>query len=752
MKSFKQKLLLSCSMTLMIAQLTVSPMHAVYAEKLAQKKGQPITITATPLKNGATGVFNSNISRSTPGYLTRLVNDSVSITGVNGERQFFYNVPRVDVSEGSYIDLDISYSELLVPNRSTLTVSVDGKPLKSILLTKENSSRTILRIPLGQDEVTPGFHSVTLAKHSTVSNQFCTDEENAANWLKINRSSVVFINANTTLKTRDTLASYPFPFIEPGIQDEIYGAILLPDTPSSELISSAMEVAGYLSSKTATERTVKILTESEWLRQDRLLPVIALGVVADWKGPVSQLAKESADTLETGEVSLQTFSVQDRKKGDIQEVLLVTAADDQTLKENIHLLTDQQLIDQLTGNELVVKDLPKRTDLFPSQTKGITMESLGFSDVIVNTKRRQSDGFTYNIPSHWSVTEDAQLKLKVRVSALLLSDAQQEKVERDGNKVESVLRNGLTVMINDIPTTFSLSEIVQGGKVGDSYLLTIPLAPYLKEDNTSVLNVNFSANINEAYSACASNQDSGRWIFIDNESSLHIPGEIRKETSFKYWPAPFAGHQGLENTVFLLPKEVNGTMLTQLAMLIQSMNQPSATSGIDIVRDGDTDAVQRMKDSNVVVIGSPNRMETLLTHKAGLLVNADEPQFHLAGYNIINETTEYAAWIQASPWDVERVMAVFQATGISGKDKNSFVDPAILQFLKSESKSSRVVVMSRSKEVFSVDPVQEQGGVREEATSSSTPVKSSTIWVIIAICVMFLIGSIILVRLLRRPK
>ncbi|MCZ8523526.1 MULTISPECIES: cellulose biosynthesis cyclic di-GMP-binding regulatory protein BcsB [Paenibacillus] len=754
MKSLKHKVILQCSLGLLAAQLAFSPLHAVHAEEAAQNAGTVIGIASTALKNGTPGLFSSNVSSSTPGYLSRLANDTVSITGVDGGRQFFYNVPRADVSEGSYIDLDISYSELLVPTSSTLTVSVDGKPVKSILLTKENSSRQMIRIPLSGEDVTPGFHSVALTKHSTVSNDACTDEENAANWLKINRSSAVFIHTSTTWTTSDTLGSYPFPFVEAGIQDEMYGAVLLPDNPSSELISSAMEVAGYLSGQTATDRSTPILTESEWLRQDRLLPVVALGATADWTGPVAQLAKQSTALPQKGEVSLNTFTVQDQQKGDIRQVLLLSAADDKSIKEHIALLTDQQYVDQLAGNELLVKELSKVATTVKS-SKGLTLESLGFSDVTLNTVQRQSDRFTYSIPSHWSLTGEAELKLKVRVSALLQSDASQEKEKdtQNAGKAAPMVHNGLTVVINDVPKTFSLSELVKADKTDDSYLVTIPLAPYLKEGAANTLNVDFSANINEAYSACASNPNSGRWIFIDNESSLLLPHEIRKETSFKYWPAPFVGDQGLENTVFLLPKSVNGAMLSQLAALTHAMTEQSDTpAAIDIVRDGDPDAVQRMKGSNLIVIGSPNAMEALGAHKDSMLVNADQPQFHLANYNIINETTDYAAWIQASPWDKDKTLAVFQASEGSGKAKTSFVDPAMLQFLKGENKSSQIVVMSQSKEVLSVDIQQEQGSVQEKTPAGTAPVKTSMIWVIAAVGVLFLIGSIILIRLVRRPK
>ncbi|NEW04970.1 cellulose biosynthesis cyclic di-GMP-binding regulatory protein BcsB [Paenibacillus sp. SYP-B3998] len=752
--NFYRKTIICSSLGLLAAQLTTQPLLSVYAESTDPNLEKKLDIAATYLKDGSQATFSSNVSSASPGYLSHLTNENISMTRVDSTQQLFYSVPKADVSDGSYIDLDISYSDLLLPTSSTITVAIDGRPLKSISLTKDTSSRLIKRIFLGSEDVTPGFHNVTIVKHSTVSDDLCSDEENPANWVKINRSTAIFLNTTTTFTTNDALKNYPFPFVEQSVQDEMYGAVLLPDHPSADLISSAMQVATYFSSNTATKRSTPIMTESEWLSKGRLIPAIALGSISDWGGPIKQMLQANQIQVQGQQLSMDTFAVKDQIKNEVKQVLLVSAADDKIIKEHIHLLTEKNFVDQLAGNHLVI-DTSTRAAETVTPIKPITFESLGTSNIKLDDSNLNSDRLTYTIPSYWSLTGESQLTLKVRVSSLLQNDI---IVSKDNKSTASVASNGtagLTVIINDIPKTFSFAEIVKAKKEDDSFLLPIPLAPYVKETKTNTLTMAFSAHLNETHTnACGPKSNNGKWIFIDKNSTIQIPHEVQKETSFKNWPAPFVGDQGLDHTVFLLPKDVDGAFLSQLATLTREMTSQSSNHGaIDIVRDQDPELAKKLKDRNVIVIGNPNTFVSLQSYMDQLLVNSGNGQFqHLPNSNIINETTDYAAWIQTSMWDKERVMAVFQPGENNKKAKDSFVHTNLLQFLNNEQKSSQVVVMSKSNEVLSFDIKAEQK-TNPEAPPATKPVSKTTlIWVVAVIGVIFFIGLFFFIRLLRRPK
>lgn len=744
-----RKTVLYGSISLLALQLVIPPI-APYAEAADSAGAPKMNISTSYVNDGVTAAFSSNISSTTSGYLTHLASENIAMTKVDSIQQLYYTVPRAEVSGGSYIDLDISYSELLLPATSTITISVDGRPLKSIPLTKETSSRLISRIPLGSEDITPGFHTVTIEKHSTISNDLCNDEENPANWLKINRSSVIYLNTTTSYSTADALKNYPYPFVEPGIQDEMYGAVLVPDHPSDDIISAAMKTATYLTSRTSTKRAAPVLTESEWLNQTRLLPAIAMGGINSWNGPVKQMLSESPVQVSNQQLSLDTFVVNNEANSDKRQLLLVSAAADKVIHDQIHVLTEKKYVDQLAGNHLLINEQPKATD--PGAVKPITFESLGFSNIKLDKTSANSDRLTYSIPPFWSLTGESQLLLKVRVSPLL----QNEAVEAaDKNKNVPVTNDsaGLTVVINDIPKTFAFSDIVKAKKEDDSYLLPIPLAPYLKGNNNSALNMSFTAHLNEAHNVCGPKSDNGKWIFIDKSSSLQLPHEVQKEATFKHWPSPFVGDQGLDRTVFLLPKDPDGVLLSQLAAMIRDMTAGSSmTSAIEIVQDQQPDLEQKLKGRNVILVGNPDTIQALQSYKDQLLMSPGNSQFAAVTANIINETTQYAAWVQASPWDKDRVLAVFQASANNKQAKDTFIHANMLKFLNSEQKSSQVVVMSKSNEVLSFDLKDLKEAKPAERPASSSGSNRSLLWMAGAIGVVFIVGLILFIRLLRRPK
>ncbi|WP_079911973.1 cellulose biosynthesis cyclic di-GMP-binding regulatory protein BcsB [Paenibacillus sp. 32352] len=745
-----RKTVLYGSISLLALQLVLTPL-APYAEAADPARAPRITISSSYVNDGAAAAFSSNISSTNSGYLTHLANDNIAMTRVDSVQQLYYTVPRADVSDGSYIDLDISYSELLLPATSTITVSIDGRPLKSIPLTKETSSRLTSRIPLGSEDVTPGFHTITIEKHSTISNDLCNDEENPANWLKINRSSVIFLNTTTSYRTTDSLSSYPYPFVEPGIQDEMYGAVLVPDHPSADIISAAMKLATYLTSRTSTKRAAPVLTESEWLNQNRLLPAVAMGGIDSWNGPVKQMLSESPVQVSNQQMSLDTFVVTNQANNESRQVLLVSAATDKVIHDQIHVLTEKNYVDQLAGNHLLINEQPKAADV-SNAAKPITFESLGFANIKLDKTSANSDRLTYSIPPFWSLTGESQLLLKVRVSPLLQNEAVDTS---DKNKNASVPADsaGLTVVINDIPKTFSFSEIVKAKKEDDSYLLPIPLAPYLKGNNSNALNMSFTAHLNEAHNVCGPKTDNGKWIFIDKSSSLQLPHEVQKETTFKHWPSPFVGDQGLDHTVFLLPKDPDGVLLSQLAAMIRDMTSGSSVSStVEIAQDQQPDLEQKLKGNNVILVGNPDSFQALQSYKDQLLMSPGNSQFAAVTSNIINETTEYAAWIQASPWDKDRVLAVFQAGASNKQAKDTFIHANMLKFLNSEQKSSQVVVMSKSNEVLSLDLKGLQEAKPASNPASSPGSNRTLLWMAAAVGVVFIVGLIFFIRLLRRPK
>lgn len=681
-------------------------------------------LTFTYLKNQSAASYTSNVSGTTPGYVFRFISEPLILQGVDESRDYYYSVPQATLGPNHYLELSFSHSELLVAAQSTLTVSVDDKPVKSIFLTKETSQQGNIRIPLGTAESTLGFHKITLAKHSAVSNDLCTDQTNPANWVKIKKSSFLFLDTKTSSTSEDLLKEFPHPFVEPGTSAEVYGAIVVPDTPTADAVSSALQVATSLSSHTAAHRFVPILTETEWEKKGILEHVIAVGDAKHWKGPIQKLIIDNKIQPKLQEVTLDYFQMRSSQSASSKLLLLVSGGKGKSLKESVRLLTEPDLKKQLTGNHLVVQDRLSDSDN-RFEPRKLTFSSFGYSHFLLDQADSTTSPMVVKLPSHWKTTGNGTLDLKVKVSPLLMQD-----------ETEAGKNNQLTVTVNGIPSTFPLRQLKAADKESDWYNASIPIDAAILKESDGALTISFAAYLNKTGPGCSAEKNKGRWVFVDKESALNMPHEISQESTFQHWPAPFVDDNGLATTAFLLPEHTNEGYMTQLSMLVAEMvSETGNHSPIPIFREPLNEKEQKeLAEYNVIVMG-----DTLLINRIK----------QLADLHVINETTSYVAWMQESIWNKEKAMAVFESNGTDKGAKGSFVHPSLLKYLKSSDENGQIVIMSRSNEVFTVSMDDKAGGNK---AALGIPIGNIPIWLIILIPSVFLILLVVYIRMLQKEK
>ncbi len=718
-------------------------------------------VKATAWKEGAAVTTDSNVSALSPGYMHRFANDPIMLTGVDRSYDAYYNVPKAELGSNHYLELDLSYSDLLLPSQSTLTVLVDNKPLQSVFLTKEEAKQRKVTIALGADEVKPGFHKLTFAKHGVISDDFCEDPDNPANWLQIARSSFVYIDSKPTYTMADPLKEFPHPFIEPGTTDEVYGVIVVPDDPSSGLLSSALELASRLSSLTAAKKPVPMMTESEWAKADgKPAHVIALGSIGAWTGPVKKIVEENGVRAENEELALDYMSLEEAGKNGSKQMLLLSAAKDEAIAEKLRVLTNPKLAEQLTGSHLVIRQTPAVADE-GNEPKKLTLASFGSEHLLLNETKPESGKLNVNVPPYWKLTGESSLELKLKVSPLLMADIAEQTERRSEKRTKETGagrfgKYGLTVTVNGIPKTVSLQELAKTKAQGDTYTVNIPLTSVLQDkDSSGALEIVFTANIGRTEGPCTPDTNNGRWIFVDKASTFNVPHELSNDSSFQHWPAPFVSDQGTDRTAILVPQQVNGTFLSQLSRLAGDLTSASdANRRIAVFREPlADDAVKQLKDYHVIVPGDLGQFPSLQKLRDKLLLPTDNDRLQLGKYNAINETTEYAAWIQPSVWNENRMMTVFQKVSVGGGEQGSFVHPNLLQYLKNTKKPGQVVIMNKAKAVFTVaSPSDSKTPQDGKAVIPQGKAPGIPVWLMVLIPVLLAALLVVFIRVRRKEK
>ncbi|WP_429843691.1 cellulose biosynthesis cyclic di-GMP-binding regulatory protein BcsB [Brevibacillus sp. FIR094] len=719
------------------AQGTIAPTQAGATAPSGQTS-RPAVFTFSNLAKQAKTTYASNGLDKTPGTVLRFTSEPVTLDGVNESFDYFYSVPRATIGSNNYLEISFSHSELLNGTRSTLTVSVDDRPLKSVFLTKETAQQGKIRIPLGADETALGFHKITITKHSLLTDKICDDQNDPANWVKIDKSSFAFLDTQAVTSSADLLREYPVPFVEPGNSTEVFTKIVVPDAADPDVVAAALKVATSLSAQTATKRPIPIQTESEWKAKGELGHVIAIGNPEGWTGPLKTLVAEQGIATREQKLGLDTYQMRVNQSAEAKLLLLVSRGKETHLAETIHLLTDKEMNKQLAGNQLAVKQVP-RVQAAEQNPISLSLASGGYSHVMLEHGKSRTEQVTLKIPSHWKITGDVTLDLKLKISPLLM-----QKYEGEDKP-----QHQLTVTVNGVPYTVMLQQL-KAVDDNDNYHVSIPISQSVIKEANHGLTVSFSASMNQKGDVCAPENNMGRWVFIDKESSLKVPHEVPAQRSFRYWPAPFVQDTGLKDTAFLLPEKWTGSYLSQFSMLMNDMlaevSNQKGSSFVIFQEPLNEEALQEIVSYNVIAMGDIERYPSLQKVQGQLLINEAK---QLNQYHVINETSRYVAWIQPSIWNQERTLSVFQSADESKAGQGTFLHADLLNYLKNSNEDGQIVVMSKSNEVFSIQLEDQE---EKQTKGINEVVGNIPLWLIGVILAVFLIVLVIFIRLLKKEK
>lgn len=740
-------LVIAAAFILGVSTLSV---HPASADSEKGKLERPFK--AVDLQDRSQVLVRSNGAAQAPGNVYPITDRTVSLNGVDRSYDFYYYVPKADLGDKSFLQIEFNHSELLIATQSTLTVQVNDKPLDSVYLTKETSKGHSIIVPLEKEDLSQGYHRVSLVKHSLVSDDLCHDQYNPANWLRIEPSSFVYLDTKETWTMTDLLQEYPYPFVERGTTEEVNGVILVPDAPSDLLIASSLHLATALSLSTSSGKLLPIMTESEWLKSDdRSSHVIALGSVGDWQGPIQNVIEEGQNvSIESEELLLHYYSLETDSSKANQLLLLISAQADETIHEKIRILTTPAWKAMLSGNSMRIAKLPADEPAKEEEEK-YTLSTFGYEHLLLDEINKESASMFIRFPSYWKIKEGSSLELRLRVSPLLMNQKAEDQPE--SKRLTETHPYGLTIYLNNIPKTISLSELEPIEE--DLYHVSIPLDEYWDEENRGTLELSFSSNINEVGGVCYRNRDEGRWVFVDKESTFHIPHEITKARTFKYWPAPFVNEQGLEQTAFLIPQEVDGRLLRQLSELVMELAGETKNQVPPVILRDTQQLKDQLKQYNMIILGDPKQYAALADKEQQLLIQKEAEYLQLTEYQVLNETTAYVAWLQPSIWNDSLTMLVLQHAEEAENEKGNYFHTNLLRYLKQESSDSQIMLVNKGNQIHSVLLHPEKQAASE--TVSMKMIESehpSTIpsWIFIVLAVVFIAILFVVFRMWRRKK
>jgi hypothetical protein len=580
----------------------------------------------------------------------------------HGQLEYYIQIPKGAINKENFITLHFSHSPLLLENNSTLTVQFNEQPITSLFLSKDTEHLSTLEVPISLKELSPGFHKITIVFNGKIDDASCADNYDPANWFTLHRTSFFHLDASMVEENLYQLEDFPYPYVQVGRKAPMTSYVIIPNHADSDTMKAALKLAHRFYQESQRLGDVDIITEEELATKKEARHLIAIGHENDFSGIIKDILNEKMIKAEAEGMTLETVWLSELQR----QLLYIGTSEKESMSSFIDVLTNPSFSDQLAGEKITISEVPAvRTS---NVTGPPTFEELGINHMVLSSMSNVSPSIFYEIPMHWNVTDSGVLRLNMRISSLLQK------------KSESILDEhlGLTVHFNDQPFTIPFQTLIkQVDELG--YVNHEVIIPRDILMNKGVAELQFSINLINQEMNCNRNDDSSRWIQINNTSLLDVPYVESEGTRLSDWPAPFVGNEDFHQVAFIIPNEVSGTRLSQVASLMNRLSSQLKTiSNFIIIREEEwATNKEELKDYHFIVLKDHVKENDRATGP------------------FLQETIEYMTQFEQSPINEDKVQITFASKAGANKD-SPFFKKELLFYMHTNESNSSILVMSQS--------------------------------------------------------
>lgn len=577
--------------------------------------------------------------------------------GEGSKQDSYFEIGRgLQALEGSYIDIYFTHSTTLLPNSSTLTVLLDDVPLTSVTLDNDNAEQVHLRAAMPASLLPQGFHKITVLVKMKVSILVCEDPSNSSAWLTIHRTSRTYLHVEQD-DDNANLTRYPNPFVNRGAPSPINTIIAVPDELTEAEFKAAALLSQFLTRQTPDNRlNVAIYNEGEitdslvrsrsifwighadrWTAKGKAeLQAYRTAVGDAWKGPAFiGVGKSTANDKMTN---------------------LFLSGNDQELLNGAEILSTESLFVQLQGvySPIPAKlaDPDESADDSADQTYRLTLAQLGYNNLVTESVLQGGSSFNYSLPNHWDLTNGATLHLVYKHSRSISFD-----------------KSVMTVRLNNVP----IASVRLKDETGERGELDVKLDPSIIGNNRNLnIDIGFQfvngagSSPESAASTFCADTLLGDWAVIDKQTYFTFTPVARTRFNLDSMPFPFFTSDRWNHTTFVLKSRRSAELKTAMT-LISSMGAPvNARSDIGLVQAEAPDLQERIKDRNIVYVGSSGDMPDFMQNfdNSYIAFSADSLSSRSEQVEILSELTQRSAVMQLtrSPLNAERSLLLMAAT------------------------------------------------------------------------------------------
>lgn len=541
------------------------------------------TADAAPMELGLKPVVLGNE------YSISLFMDDKVLRNPNAALTGFLEIKHgMKLSVAPVLDLWYSYSPTILPDISTMTVSVNGIPAESRRLVPDGAFRSNWQVALPLTSLREGINEITISVLHRSIEGLCKDIDNDANWF--------IIRPETTIKFKVdamnySLANFPNPFI-----DEYFGArnnvtFSLANLNDNNIISM-LRLSSFMGRMSGYGSPV--VWEARLEQPDAVLDtnVIRLG------GQVEADVNFSGDTA-----FLKLFPSLNGHYN-----LSVGGNNENGAKLGVNALCNNKFVRTLSGSETQFS-LPVQAEKLSGKkgldSKGIyTLSDIGYNDDILaaGAFHQEAEIFIPK-PSNYDIEEGSYVELHFRHAKIL-----------DRKK------SAVTVYVNDIPIR---SEVLTAENADGGILKAeLPVLPA----NQQGWRVRFAFYHDLGIIDCSKRYDDVAWSVIEKETSIYLAvSSHSRQESLADFPGYFNTDSNGDIVLTMwLSQTPDNDELTAAAQLAYWIGQNNTGNIVWKVQLGPQAVISN--DSGTVITTGQNRVLTdkrTIGDSLPVTVNAD---------------------------------------------------------------------------------------------------------------------------------
>lgn len=349
---------------------------------------------------------NANFFTKTYSFTQLNWNDSNTLRGDRATTTFYLPVPKQWKYTTAKLHLLISHSPLLQDN-STLTLELNGKPVSSIRLTKENATLTTWDIELPLDQpFASDWIALNFVGFLRISADICADYDNPSNWAFISPNSTLTISYKK-LNFSPDLGQLPYPFIYTNPLEPLTSLLVLPQNPSIKEVEPALRMVRALGAQLNYNQinlsTTDAIAISNQQKENNNL--IFVGKVNQFSSVdpnfMANIATEATQNGKALAADTGIISLVSSPWNPVHTVLALTGESDLAVEKAASAFSNPQFRSLSYDRFALITEKPRKLQSTEQRNKQepISLKRLGYADQTVLGLGQNTLSYTFILPN-----------------------------------------------------------------------------------------------------------------------------------------------------------------------------------------------------------------------------------------------------------------------------------------------------------------------------------------------------------------